>query len=195
MKRRIILLLTFVIICAMMFSSCILASSAPLAYELNEEKDGYIVSAIITEPFIVVNGGIIPESYEGLPVKEIKSGGFAGWANLYEIYVPGSVEKIGTYAFGSSGIQYVHMEEGVKHIGEYAFANTYLTSVVVPSTVEYIGTNAFGLCVYLEVINYGGTMNEWKAIEKGEQEGLVYEVIVNCTDGFADFEGNPYPFI
>lgn len=195
MKKRIILLLSFVLICAMMFSSCIITSNAPLAYELNEEEDGYIVSAIITEPFIVVSGGIIPETYEGLPVVKIKEGGFAGWKDLYEIYIPGSVKEIGTYAFGASGLQFAQMEEGVERIGDYAFANTYLELVFIPSTVEYIGVNAFGLCAYLELINFAGTMNEWKAIEKGDQEGLAYGVVVNCSDGFADFEGNPYPFI
>lgn len=193
MKRISFLVLIVLVITSLTLTSCI-TTTIPLTYELNEDGNGYVVSAIIKDPIMVVDGSVIPSSHEGLPVTEIKDGGFAGWKNLYCIAIPGTVEKIGSYAFGYSGLSIAMIEEGTKYIDSYAFAYSALSEIALPSTIEYIGEGAFALCYNLSTIVYGGSRADWYSIEKGfgwnELTGNPYLVSVYCTDGIITFYGS-----
>ena len=193
MKRALSFLLVVILILGvLLLTSC--AREGIFVFQLNDEGDGYVISALIKDPVFVWDGRIIPSTYNGLPVTEIKSGGFAGWKNLVDIVIPGSVEMIGSYAFGSSGLVMASIEEGTKTIGDYAFAYTYLSEIYLPSTIEYIGTGAFSFCYELNNIYFGGTMAEWNAITKADlwDQGMgVYDVVaVSCSDGTITFYTN-----
>lgn len=59
-----------------------------------------------------------------------------------------------------------------------------LTTVEIPETVQEIGENAFKNCRSLEVIRFGGTTYDWKAITKGEDwDKNTGNYIVECIDG------------
>ena len=94
------------------------------------------------------------------------------WLNgeiVFELNIPGTVDKIGNYAFyNAERVKQVVIEEGVTEIGDYAFYGMYrLESVTIPSTVTKIGSDAFWYCSSLETIYYNGTEEQWIAIEKG----------------------------
>ena len=184
--------LSVVLVIAMLFSVLALTSCGVdgiMLYRLNKDKDGYVVSSLVKGNLVVLDGNIIPDTYNGLPVTEIAAGGFSGWTYLLDITIPGSVEKIGRYAFGLSGLCFLTIQEGTKIIDDYAFTNSiYLVEAALPSTIEYIGAGAFGNCSSLVSISYNGTMAEWNAIEKGEgwcaftggEDGVLS---IGCTNG------------
>ena len=78
--------------------------------------------------------------------------------------------------------------EGVTKIGESAFKDCEsLLSVVIPEGVTKIGRYAFGGfwgCKSLSSVEFGGTMAQWKAIERGDDwNKYVPAKTVKCTDG------------
>lgn len=79
----------------------------------------------------------------------------------------------------------VVIPEGVTEIGYYAFDNCEsLTSVVIPAGVTKIGVWAFRDCYSLSSVEFGGTMAQWKAIERGYNWNYnVPAETVKCTDG------------
>lgn len=80
--------------------------SANLTYELSDDKTYYIVSNKnygLSDPNLV-----IPEAYEGLPVKEIASEGFAYRNWIKSVAIPKTIEKIGAGAFNGTGLKEVY---------------------------------------------------------------------------------------
>lgn len=80
--------------------------SANLTYELSDDKTYYIVSNKnygLSDPDLV-----IPEVYEGLPVKEIASEGFAYRNWIKSVAIPKTIEKIGAGAFNGTGLKEVY---------------------------------------------------------------------------------------
>lgn len=75
--------------------------------------------------------------------------------------------------------------DNVIGIGEYAFHTcTNLIEVTIPASVMSIGATAFYFCQNLAKINYTGTVEQWNAIQFGEnwnEEVPATEVI--CSDG------------
>lgn len=76
------------------------------------------------------------------------------------------------------------ISDGATVIHSYAFYNcSQLTSITIPSTVTAI-KYAFSGCSALRNINFGGTMEQWNAIEK--ESGWDYATgnyTVHCTNG------------
>ena len=98
------------------------------------------------------------------------------WLNgeiVFELNIPGTVERIGNYAFyNAERVKNVVIEEDVTEIGNYAFYSMYrLESVTIPSTVTKIGSYAFAHSSSpdskLKYIYYNGTEKDWLSVEKG----------------------------
>lgn len=80
--------------------------SEGLTYHLSDDKTFYIVSDYnhnLSDPDLV-----IPEEYNGLPVKEIAVDAFNSRTWLRSVYIPKSIVKIGHGAFGSTGLKEVY---------------------------------------------------------------------------------------
>lgn len=71
---------------------------------------------------------------------------------LESVYVPGSVQKIGTSAFeGCGALQNVQLQEGVSDIDNRAFALCKnMSSIAVPNSITRIGNAAFYNCSSLK---------------------------------------------
>ena len=82
----------------------------------------------------------------------------------------------------------ITIPSGVMEIGEWAFNDcTSLSSVEIPSSVTEIGACAFECCTSLESVVFGGTVAQWKSVEK--MSGWHYGVpatTVKCSDGEAE---------
>ena len=83
------------------------------------------------------------ESVELAPsVVEVGDMGFQdGLSSEIEFIVPGTIKKIGMYAF--SGARAVTLQEGVEWIGDGAFENTTINNSKLPDTITHIGERAF----------------------------------------------------
>jgi hypothetical protein len=99
----------------------------------------------------------------------------------------GSINK-GLYYetfYRNSEIQSLTIPEYYTAIGSY-FASycENLRYVYIPSTATYIASGAFEGCSSLEIIQYGGTMAEWNALEKtAGWDPSTGNYTVYCTDG------------
>ena len=106
-------------------------------------------------------------------VTEIERGTFHNCTSLENVTLPEGLLSIeGDYhgAFeGCSSLTDVTIPESVTSIGDSAFSScSSLTSVTIPGSVTSIGSYAFDGCDKLADVYYGGTEEEWQAIEIGD---------------------------
>ena len=106
-----------------------------LEYTLSSDKTYYIVTGIGTASGDI----IIPDTHEGLPVKEIGDDAFEDCSSLTSIEIPAGVTSIGDYAFSRcSNLENVTFAEGslLTSIGSSAFGYcSSLTSIEIPAGV------------------------------------------------------------
>ena len=118
---------------------------------------GQVVTPYKTDTFganIVSNvyaGGRGVITFDG-DVSYIEAHSFYNCADLISIEIPGSVTRIGNYAFSATGLASIEIPDSVTSIGMSAFASTNLTSVEIPSLITSIGTNPFLNCSTLTTI-------------------------------------------
>lgn len=148
---------------------------------------------------LVIEDGILKECRESVTeltipegVTKVDSEAFKSFPLLTSVTIPSSVTVIGCEAFRSCrSLESVTIAEGVTEIWDEAFRGCRaLESITIPASVTSISDGAFRDCENLDEINFGGTKEQWAAIEKGEKwhEDIPAED-VHCTDGDADIDG------
>lgn len=110
---------------------------------------------------------------------------FGSCNSLVDIQIPSSVTSIGEYAFQSCAVVNVVIPDSISIISDSAFSYCYsLTSVTIPDSVTSIDDGAFYACASLITINFEGTVEQWNAIEFGENWNLwVPATEVVCSNG------------
>ena len=127
---------------------------------------------------------VIPENYNGKPVRVIKD--FSDCKILQSITIPESVDTIGQGAFiGCKNLQSITIPNGIKNLPNLLFYNCQsLQSITIPNSVTSIGNSAFHYCYALKNITFTGTKAEWNSINKGSQwDADSNYFVVHCTDG------------
>ena len=83
--------------------------------------------------------------------------------------LPADIKEIGDQAFNADlDLQVAIIPNTIKSIGASAFANCINLKVVsIPPSIQNIGYNAFFNCYNLKRINFNGTKEEWKRIQRG----------------------------
>ena len=127
-------------------------------------------------------------------VTEIGGCAFFCCKSLESVNIPDGVTKIGRCMFeGCKLLKSVEIPKNVTEIGYAAFWECErLKSVVIPSSVTEIGESAFWRCESLTSVEFGGTVAQWEAVEKGNNwNGVGWEEkipakCVKCTDGEAE---------
>lgn len=74
--------------------------------------------------------------------------------------------------------------DGLKYVGDRAFENCVaLRMVALPASLQSIGVNVFVGCSALEELRFGGTVQQFDDVEKGENwdGGIAFRVV--CSDG------------
>lgn len=118
-------------------------------------------------------------------VTEIGTYAFMGCTSLTELVLPESVTTIESCAFSNcDNLTRISLPEGLTTIGEVAFGGCVsLTKITIPKGVTSIGKNAFDRCRNLNTIFFGGTTEEWEALNAGALSYNPYIVTIVCADG------------
>lgn len=125
-----------------------------------------------------LNLGKLPESMEF-----IGSQAFRGTLSNYDLVLPKGITEIESQAFYGTGIATLTVPDGVESIGIYAFAACEdLISVSLPNTLKEIQNAAFKDNDQLQIIEFRGTVAEWKSIVKADH-AIEAGIIIQCTDG------------
>ena len=100
---------------------------------------------------------VVPATLNSKPVTAIADNAFRGKAELTSVYLPASVDRIGSYAFaGCSAIGNVNVSSSTVTIGAYAFSDcAALTNVTVSGTIKELGNAAFYNCAGLLDVSTG----------------------------------------
>ena len=132
-----------------------------LIYELANTRDRYSVVGYKGEATDVV----IPDTYMGLPVWEIREKVFYDCQTMTSIVIGANVEYILNYAFALCySLESVTLGEKVHHIGMRAFLYCEaLREIVIPASVNYIENNAFDECIRLKSVVFEDKLG-WKTV-------------------------------
>ena len=96
----------------------------------------------------------IPETYQGIQVVGIASGALSERKQLTQVYVPGSVKNIHSYAFdGCTSLKWAYLDYGVQVIDSLAFSNcSSMEWIILPDSITALGMGAFEDCRSLKSI-------------------------------------------
>lgn len=99
----------------------------------------------------------------------IEAYAFYNCSSLTDVTIPQYVSSIKMSTFrGCTGLTSVTISNGVTSIENFAFYGcTGLTSVTIPAKVTSIGQSAFWKCDSLTEVHYGGSEEQWDAIDIG----------------------------
>jgi hypothetical protein len=140
-------------------------------------------------------------------LESIGDGAFDECYRLENIAIPSSVTHIGSDAFAACGaVQVVNevfyvgdwavglydddlsvytLQEGTVGVADCLFSyGIYLKNVTIPDSVKYVGRHTFFQCIDLNQIVFGGTKEQWGAIEKHPDWDITTRsYTVHCTEG------------
>ena len=157
-----------------------LAAWLPLAASANEADFLYDFcapnEAMIIDYFGTASTLTLPETLGGYTVTAIGEQAITGNDTLQSLTVPGTVQYLYDGAIADCwALKFVLLQDGLKKIGDNAFAYDYsLKRVVIPASVEAIGTGAFAECGELTDVFFGGTEEQWDAVEKGDSNEVLF---------------------
>lgn len=102
----------------------------------------------------------------GNGVERIESIAFQGCSSLTRVDLPDSVTQIDDSVFESChGLMEVTLGNNLKSIQNEAFRwCESLENIKIPASVTFLGINLFRGCSNLKVIEYSGTLDQWKHI-------------------------------
>ncbi len=115
---------------------------------------------------------------------------FYGCSSLANVVIPDSVTSISKSAFNRcSSLTNVTIPDSVVSIGYAAFVwCSNLTSVAIPDSVTSIGEGAFWGCTSLTDVYYGGSEDDWSAIEFGEHNEYLTSATIHYNSTGAEDE-------
>lgn len=149
--------IVFIIITLAAITGCKKNNDENLIYQLSNDKKYYIVSEIKDKN---LNKIVIPETYNGLPVKEIKNKVFYEYYNLENIEIPNSIIKIGEDNFITCGKLIYNIYDNARYLGNEENPHLVLvesihdsiTSCKINENTKIILDNAFAYCDILKNI-------------------------------------------
>ena len=128
-------------------------------YEVTGFREEYLHSAVE-----------IPDTYRGKAVTSVGDRVFYNCAELRSVTFGANVTVIGASAFEKcDALNAITIGAGVTVIGAGAFRDcTEAKTITIPQSVTSIGADAFRGCLGLMSLSYLGSLEQWRAISRGE---------------------------
>ena len=125
-------------------------------------------------------------------VTALGEGAFDDNNGIKKVTIPKTVTSIGAWLFSyTSGMTDCIIESEITEIGGNMFSGCYaLSSLTLPATVTSTSSNSFQYCEKLKEIHFGGTTDQWQAVSIYSWGDVPDDVIIYCTDGTVDKNGN-----
>ena len=122
-------------------------------------------------------------------VKKLHPSTFSYTEALEKVLLPDSLEEIGNWAFGHTGVKSLLVPPHVKTIEFNAFGGCEnLASVTLPARLTALGDRAFEDSKALTDIYFEGTEEQWAALTKGHEETLEGITIHYRFDAYCPHE-------
>lgn len=134
-----------IIVFSALFAAIILLSINLYDVKANNLETDFVFDpekGIITDYIGTSKTVVIPDTIQGVPVKEIGNAAFRGKA-LTSVTIPEGVTHIQDHAFSGNTLSSVVIPKTVKVIGVQAFSGNGLTNVTLNEGLEHIGNMAF----------------------------------------------------
>ena len=144
-------------------------------------KGNCIVSTESGQIVLGCNNSTIPNDAN---ITTIGSGAFVNCKNLTDLTIPSNITRILLYAFQHSDVVSVTIPNGVDEIQGLAFSFCEnLEVITIPNGITTLGTQILYQCDKLKTINFGGTKEEWVAIQSRFLDEDFAGYTVYCSDG------------
>jgi hypothetical protein len=183
-KKTILVVVIFLTVITAVFAQ----TTANFNVELTADGTGVIIKKY-TGSAVAVS---IPDTIEGLPVKEIGNDAFGassyGATFITSITLPQGLIKIGAQAFSSqSRLTAIVIPNGVTEIGDNAFSGCYaLTSITIPDSVTFLGNYVFtGAGIETVTLGKGITIIPWGTFGRCKFTSLIIPEGVTEIGGIA----------
>jgi len=138
MKKKIILV---VVILLTAITTVFAQTAADFSVELTNDGNGVVIKRYTGKVLAIK----VPDTIEGLPVREIGKQAFSGRGNITSVTLPQGLTKIGEEAFKyQSNLASVVIPNSVTEIGNQAFSQcSALKSIDIPDSVTSFGFGIF----------------------------------------------------
>lgn len=164
--------------------------SEGLEFTLNEDGTGYILSGKgDCKDYEVV----VPDAYNGLPVVEVGEKAFYETKGTQSIVLPNSMVRIGSWSFAYSTIAEIYIPGSVGIIESYAFHNcNYLSILEIENGLEVIEEGAFFSCTNLRKVKLPSSLKDIGHIAFRKMPKLEAFEVDEGNGYFSSIEGNLY---
>ena len=164
-----------------------------------------------------VTEAIIPDSINGVVVKEIGTKAFQyhyslkkitlpetitrihyqafnGCYNLGSVIIPGNIKHIAEEIFARSSVSRATFLDGILTIPGYTFYDCKnLGSVIIPVSVKEIAAYAFSGCSDLTDVYFGGTHEQWQSISIDYGNDVLNNVTIHYESAGPENPGTTQP--
>lgn len=154
------------------------------AFEMCEQLDGVLLPESLA--YVGKYAFAKCESMQSIDfpdnVGTIEASAFSGCTALQSVRFGNGLEKLSEYAFeGCDSLKEVQIDKNIKTLEYWAFGLSGLEKIVFGTSIKEIDHAAFNNCNDLKLIEYQGTVMQWKMVSGHNYfpEGLV----VKCVDG------------
>lgn len=138
------------------FSGCTALTSVELPSSLTVLGEGVFQECTALTEIKVKSGNIIYASQDGVLYDKDFVTLIAYPAALSGIYLPSTVETIGSYAFSAyQSATAPYLPESIITVGDHAFNNSLIESIALPASVQEIGNGVFARCAQLTTVSFG----------------------------------------